>query len=397
MRVFEFKLKGKKNQYQAIDHAIRTSQFVRNSCLRYWMDNSSKENKIGKSDLSKYTKILADNYPFAKRLNAMSRQAAAERAWFAIVRFYDNCKKKVPGKKGYPKFQNNSRSFEYKTQCWKLLTPKKIQFNELGTFKLLGSYDLEFYDVKSIKRIRLIRRADGYYAQFCIQVDIREKFEPTNKAIGLDVGLEYFYTDSDGNHEENLRFYRKLEKRRTQLHRRFSRTKKGSRNRERSRKRIARLDLKIYRQRKEHAKKLARCVVQSNDLIVYEDLQVKNLVKNHKLAKSIQDAGWYQFRIWLEYFAQKFGKKVIAVAPHFTSQNCSKCGTPVKKSLSTRTHKCSCGCELQRDHNAAINILKKGTVGHTETWFNDSIIKSNASGEKVTLIVDENQLLKIDS
>ncbi len=360
------------------------------------MDHSSKDNQVGKNELNKYTKVLAENFPFAKKLNAMSRQAAAERTWFAISRFFENCQKKLPGNKGYPKFKNNSRSFEYKTQCWKLLSPKKIKFNELGTFKLIGTYDLAFYDAKSIKRIRVIRRADGYYAQFCIQVDVREQLELTNKAIGLDVGLEYFYTDSDGNHEDNPRFYRKAEKRRAKLNQRFSRTKKGSRNRERARKRLARLDLKISRQRQEHAKRLARCVIQSNDLIVYEDLQVKNLVKNHKIAKSIQDAGWYQFRTWLEYFAQKFGKTTIAVAPHYTSQDCSKCGIKVKKSLSTRTHKCSCGCELQRDHNAAINILNKGlgTVGHTGTRL---INKSNASGEKVTLIVDENQLLKIDS
>jgi putative transposase len=107
-------------------------------------------------------------------------------------------------------------------------------------------------------------------------------------------------------------------------------------------------------------------------------LKVRNLVKNHKLAKSISDAGWYQFRGWLEYFGKKFGKITIAVEPHFTSQNCSSCGKVVKKSLSTRTHQCSCGCELQRDHNAALNILKKGlgTAGHVGTSLNEW----NASG-----------------
>jgi putative transposase len=116
--------------------------------------------------------------------------------------------------------------------------------------------------------------------------------------------------------------------------------------------------------------KLARCVVHSSDVIAYEDLRVKNLVKNHCLAKSINDAAWYQFREWIEYFGVKFGKITIAVAPNYTSQNCSNCGETVKKSLSTRTHQCKCGCVLDRDENAAINILKRGlsTVGHTGTF-----------------------------
>ena len=126
--------------------------------------------------------------------------------------------------------------------------------------------------------------------------------------------------------------------------------------------------------------KLARCVVHSNDVIAYEDLRIKNLVKNHCLAKSINDAAWYQFRLWLEYLGEKHGKLTIAVPPQFTSQHCSHCGEIVKKSLSTRTHVCACGCQLDRDENAARNILKLGlsTVGHTGTWLQDSL---NALGE----------------
>jgi len=121
---------------------------------------------------------------------------------------------------------------------------------------------------------------------------------------------------------------------------------------------------------------LARCVVQSNDLVAYEDLQVRNRVKNRKLAKSISDAAWSAFRSWLEYFGKVFGVATVAVPPHYTSQICSKCGKVVKKSLSTRTHKCShCGLVLDRDWNAARNILELAlrTVGHTGTL--------NASGD----------------
>jgi putative transposase len=144
---------------------------------------------------------------------------------------------------------------------------------------------------------------------------------------------------------------------------------KGSNNRIRARIKLARTHLKISRQRKDHAIKLARCVIQSNDLVAYEDLRVRNMVRNHCLAKSISDAGWYQFRTWLEYFGKVFGRATIAVNPAYTSQECSNCGVVVKKSLSTRTHACQCGCEMDRDWNAARNILSRGiaTVGHTGT------------------------------
>jgi putative transposase len=99
-------------------------------------------------------------------------------------------------------------------------------------------------------------------------------------------------------------------------------------------------------------------------------LRIRNLVKNHCLAKSINDASWYQFRKWLEYFGVKFGRITVAVNPAYTSQACSSCGTLIKKSLSTRTHVCECGFVLDRDWNAAINIMKLAlsTTGHVGTW-----------------------------
>ncbi|NMG60394.1 transposase, partial [Geitlerinema sp. P-1104] len=128
---------------------------------------------------------------------------------------------------------------------------------------------------------------------------------------------------------------------------------------------LGRKHLKVSRQRKDFAVKLARCVVKSNDLVVFEDLQVRNLVKNHRLAKSISDAAWRQFFKWLEYYGQVFGKIVISVPPQYTSQDCSACHQSachqiVKKSLSQRTHIGSCGLVLDRDENAARNLLAKG-------------------------------------
>ena len=252
-----------------------------------------------------------------------------------------------------------------------------------GKLKLLGKWDIHTYNVKDIKRVRLIRRADGYYAQFCLNINVTDIQPKTRKEIGLDVGIESFYTDSNGYQEVNPKFLRKAEQSIKQSQKQIYKKVKGSSGRRKARKVYAKKHLKVSRQRNEHAKRIARNVCKSNDLVVYEDLIVKNLVKNHCLAKSITDASWYLFRKWIEYFASKFDKLAIPVAPHYTSQKCSNCGVIVKKSLSTRTHVCNCGCELHRDTNAAINILnlgKQARGGHPQ---------SNANGLETSTPLDE--------
>jgi transposase len=139
MIVLEMKAIVKPHQAQAIDEAIRTVQFVRNKALRLWMD-AKREDKVDKYTLNKYCAVLAKEFKFADELNSTARQAAAERAWSAINRFYDNCKNNVKGKKGYPKFQKDNRSVEYKHSGWKLSEDrKKITFTDkknIGTVKL---------------------------------------------------------------------------------------------------------------------------------------------------------------------------------------------------------------------------------------------------------------------
>ncbi|MBW4636562.1 MAG: transposase [Iphinoe sp. HA4291-MV1] len=499
MIVYEFKVKGKVEQYRKVDEAIRTFQFVRNKSIRFWVDNRG----VKLSELSKLSAVLAKEFEFANKLNSQARQAATERASFAIQRFYDNCKSNKPGdalspshlrretrlqcspknlgrlnkneyprgsstyqnqpalpsgrcaniqrvpdyeadqqntsladsggdnatttptdqqdvrasvfqgeacpnfsrvrprKKGFPQFQKNNRSVEYKQTGWKLSDDRKyINFIDkcgIGKLKLIGTYDLHYYQVDQIKRVRIVRRSDGYYVQFCIQADRNVDTQPTGKTIGLDVGLSAFYTDSQGNKVENPRHLRKSEKALKRLQKRVSRKKKGSNNRKRAVKKLGRKHLKVSRQRKDHAVKQALCVVKSNDFVAFEKLQVRNMVKNHRLAKSINDAGWSQFTQWLEYFGKVYGRVVVSVPPQYTSQNCSDCGEVVEKSLSVRTHICKCGCVLDRDHNAAINILSKAlkqseyqlsTVGHTET---------NAWGETDLYLIWGNSVRQVDS
>ena len=384
MLVYEYKLNGSKKQFASIEEAIRVAQFIRNKCLRLWMDGD----RVSKNDLQTYCAVLAKEFPFASRLNSQARQASADRAYSAIQRFYDNCKQKKPGKKGYPKFQKDNRSVEYKTSGWKLDPDgRHITFTDgcgIGRLRLVGNkkQSIETFPVKDIKRVRIVRRADGYYVQFCVSTSRKVEHVPTGKQLGIDVGLKAYLADSEGKTVENPRHYRKAEKKLARLQRRLSRKHKKSANRKKAQKRLAKQHLKVQRQREDFARKAANTYISSSDLIAYEDLQIRNMVRNRKLAKSIHDAGWGTFIRWLNYYGTMHDIPVIAVSPHFTSQNCSACGTTVKKSLSVRTHICTgCGVVLDRDHNAALNILDKalnGTVGHTGT---SKLDLQNASGD----------------
>jgi putative transposase len=206
----EFKLKGTSRQYQAIGDAIRTTQFIRNKCVRLWQDTPG----ITPADLNGYCRVLAQEYAFVRRLNSMARQAAAERA-AAITRFYKCCKDKKAGKKGYPRFKKDCRSVECKTSGWKLDELRRhLTVTDglgLGTFTLRGTRDLLGYALGAIKRVRMVRRADGYYAQFVVEAERHVTVEPTGKAVGIDLGLTTFYTDSEGEDKEESHDFRRVE------------------------------------------------------------------------------------------------------------------------------------------------------------------------------------------
>src|SRR5579883_81435 len=406
MLTYEYKLDGTPAQYAAIDEGIRVGQFLRNTCLRAWMDRTEEGKTF--AAMSAYTAVLAQQFAFAAKLGSQARQASAERAWHAVQRFYENCQQQKPGKKGYPRFKHDCRSIEYKVAGWKLEPDgRHITFTDglgIGRLRLIGTRAIETFPVQQIKRVRLIRRADGYYCQFCVAATRQVEHVPTGKQTGIDVGLNAFYTDSNGNTVDNPRYYRQAEQKLKRLQREVSRksnrhkdTKKAtpsqrgnkyprqtpmpsaqppaaqrppSKNYQKARKALSKQHLHVQRQREDDARKVAYALVMSSDLIAFEDLQVSNLVKNPYLAKSISDAGWSLFLGWVQYYAGLAGIECIAVPPAYTSQNCSGCGQVVQKSLSVRTHCCPhCGLILDRDQNAARNILQEALriLGHRKT------------------------------
>jgi putative transposase len=259
-------LNGTKEQYQAIDDAIRTAQFIRNKAVRYWMDNRG----VGKVDLYKLCSYLAKEFAFALKLNSAARQASAERAWASISSFYSRCKKQEK-KKGYPKFKKHCRSVEYKVSGWKLSEDcKSIAFTDgfgIGSLSIYCNAQTreDLYRLK-INRVRVIRSSDGYYAQFCFDADRKEEGEYTGNVVGLDLGLKYFTKDQNDNAVIYPQFLRKSERRLKKAQKRLSKKfvkgkKPQSNNYHKARIRLGKVHLKIQRQRKDWAIKTARCVV----------------------------------------------------------------------------------------------------------------------------------------
>jgi putative transposase len=214
----------------------------------------------------------------------------------------------------------------------------------------------------NIKQIVIKRYNSGkWYACVSVESNVPIEQKSIQQAVGLDVGLEHFLTDSDGKQIENPHHLKKTLKRLKRRQKKLSRTEKGSNRRNKQRMRVASLHERVTNQREDFLHKLSRYYVNRYDFIAIEDLNIKGMVRNHKLSSSISDVAWNKFAEMLAYKVGNAGKLVVRVDPRNTTQRCSRCGGIVKKGLAVRIHRCPyCGLELDRDYNSALDILKLG-------------------------------------
>jgi putative transposase len=264
-------------------------------------------------------------------------------------------------KAGFPRFKSRDRydSFTY-TQLGFKFIDGKIKLSSIGNLRFRSK---KFKITGTIKTCTIKRDINKWYIYFSTEVE-KNLLLKTNKQVGVDVGIKNFAVLSDGEIIENPKFLKVSEKRLKRKQRKLSIKKKCSKNRNKQRIIVAKQHRKIREQRKDFQHKLSRKLVNENDVIVFEDLRIKNMIKNHCLAKSISDVAWSQFINFTKYKAEEAGREVIFVDPRGTSIICSGCGVKVPKTLADRIHCCpSCGLEIDRDLNAAINILDKSTVG----------------------------------
>jgi putative transposase len=207
--------------------------------------------------------------------------------------------------------------------------------------------------------VTVSKAADGYSVAIACADVLAHPLPTTGQEMGIDMGLESFATLADGTPIHSPRYYRKARAYVRRCARRVARRKRGSNRRCKALVLLTKAHQLIARQRRDfHHREVAK-LVKAYGIIAYEDLQTANMVKHHYLAKSIGDAGWSQFLSILTFKAAGAGKRVVMVSPAFTSQACRGCGVMVQKGLSVRWHSCpDCGASLQREHNAALNILR---------------------------------------
>jgi len=355
LKTYKYRLYPNKEQSQKLHQTCFLCSLVYNQFLEERRDAW----EIGKRSLTTYEQI--NSLPYKKeeanQLKEVFSQVLQDvgcrvdktfKAFFRRV--------KTSEKPGYPRFKPARRydSFTY-PQAGFAFNDNKLVLSKIGEVKIKLHRPLD----GEVKTLTIHRQNGKWYACFSVEVEIK-KLPTINKACGIDVGLEKFATLSTGETFENPRKLRKAEKKLKKHQRQLSKKKKGSTRRKKAVWKLARCHEKVANQRRDTHHKVARKLINQYDTIAVEDLQIKNMVKNHHLAKSIGDAGWGNFVLILTSKAESAGRKVIKVNPKGTSQICSECGTEVKKKLSQRWHNCpTCKLSIDRDINAAINILKR--------------------------------------
>ena len=295
--------------------------------------------------------------PELKNVHSQVLQEIVKRVDLAFQAFFRRVK--AGEKPGYPRFKGYGRynSITY-TQSGFELTDNILWLSKFGELKIKLHRPVD----GEIQRLNVRKIPTGkWFVSFLVNTESETIFPKTGVSVGVDVGISSFLTLSDGQHIPNPRFFITEEKYLAKAQRKLSKTEKGTTERNKALKIVQHIHERISNKREDFIHKISLNLVKDYDVISFEDLNVKGMIKNHNLAKHIADVSWNKLITITTYKAEWAGKCVELVNPKNTSQMCSGCGEIVTKDLSERTHNCPyCGLILDRDHNAAINILRLG-------------------------------------
>ncbi len=363
-----------KAQQELINKTLGCSRLVYNKGLAFRNEQYAKGEKTGYNQTSAMLTSMKkeEKYSFLKEADSIALQQALRDLDKAFVRFFEK-KANHPVFKSKHHYQLSYRTLNQQNSI--RIEGNRIRLPKLGYLKIRQSEE-----VGHINNVTVRRTATGKYF-VVLNVDFEpEKLKPNSNFTGIDVGIKSFYTDSNKNVVKNPKYLEKSQEKLKREQRKLSRKKKDSKNKQKQRLKVALVHEKIANQRNDFIHKCTTKLVSENQVIAVEDLNIKGMLKNHKLARSISSVSWSKFYDTLEYKAEWYGREVIRVPTMYpSSQTCSKCGykNPLVKNLSVREWECPC-CHAKhdRDLNASVNILNKGlsvaqkeltnTVGHTE-------------------------------
>ena len=361
LKAYKYRVYPNNEQKMQIAKTFGCCRFVYNQTLAYRKEAYEKEKKtISKTGCNNYcNRELKKTYEWLKEVDKFALTNAIYNMDSAYQKFFKE-------HTGYPKFKSkhdNHKSYTTNFTNGNIavdLENGKIKLPKLKEVK--AKLHREFHGI--IKSATVSQVPSGkYYVSILVETE-HEKLPHRNQNIGLDLGIKDLCITSDGIRYENPKIIKKNERKLSRLQRQLAHKEKGSRNYQKKKKEIAICHEKITNTRKDYLHKISHEIVSENQVIVSENLQIKNMVKNHHLAKSISDVSWYELTRQLEYKSKWNGRKYIKIDTFYaSSQLCSVCGyqNPDTKDLSVRTWICpKCGAEHDRDINAAKNILTEG-------------------------------------
>jgi len=366
LKTFRYRLYPSKAQRKLLDSTLETCRRFYNDCLAERKDVFETEQRsVGKFEQLKHVKESKATNPYTRGVHSHILQVAVSDLDKAFQAFFRRVK--AGEKAGYPRFKGRNRfdSFGLKElgNGFKI-DGRRLKLSGIGRIPVRWHRTLE----GDVKTVRVVRNAGQWFACFSCEVEAKP-LHSTGKSIGIDVGISSLITTSDGEKIENPKWYRADQAKLRVVQRRVSRRKKGSNRRRKAVVLLQRQHERTKNRRKDFLNKLACMLIVANDMIAIEDLQIRNMVHNRHLSKSIMDAGWGYLRQRLEAKAVEAGRQVFAVDPAYTSKSCSDCGTVFEDlKLSDRWIRCDCGLSLDRDHNAALNILRRGHLLRELTW-----------------------------
>ena len=357
MMMYKFRIYPSQKQKVRIINSLKTCKVIYNELLALSIDSY----KFGNVNLNKFdfNYYLVGKY---SQIHSQSRQNVSDRVHKAFQNFFRRVKENSK-EKGFPRFKSRVNSITFPQSGFKLLSDKRLRISKIGNIPFV----LHRIPKGKIKTLTIKQnKARQWFAVFSCEIPDIEIKHPSKEKVGIDVGIEKFATLSNGETIENPRFLVKAEHRLKRLQRRLSRKKKGSKNRFKARFRLAKQYIKVSNQRTDFLHKLSKSLTLKYSVIAGENLNIKNMVKNHYLAKSIGDASWGIFANMLSYKAVISGGQFIKnPKTKGSSHRCSNCGTEVDMPLSKRKFSCpKCLNVLHRDHNSALNHIKD-TVGLT--------------------------------